>query len=98
KAIINTVTDPLVVVDEDALIQTANQGFYMMFNVSRDEARGVRLKDLGSADWTAHLRNLMKDSRSADGGAVEAEHEFPGIGRRIVLLSARRISRPGNLG
>jgi PAS domain S-box-containing protein len=100
KAIINTVTDPLVVLDEDLQIQTANQAFYTMFQVSRDQTQGVRLYDLGNGDWTAHLRTLVKDSRSANGQfeAIEVEHEFATIGRRTVLLNARRLARQGNLG
>jgi two-component system CheB/CheR fusion protein len=100
KAIINTVSDPLVVLDEDLHIQTANHAFYAVFQVSREESQGVRLDELGRADWTTRLRALVKDSLSANDqfDAIEVEHEFPAIGRRTVLLDARRLSRQGNLG
>jgi signal transduction histidine kinase/PAS domain-containing protein len=100
KAIINTVIDPLVVLDEDLQIQTANHAFYAKFQVSREETQGVRLYELGNTDWSIRLRTFLLDSHSANGqfDAIEAEHEFPTIGPRTVLLNARRLSREGNLG
>ena len=51
KAIINTVIDPLVVLDEDFRVQAANQAFYAMFQLVREQAHGVRLYDLGKGAW-----------------------------------------------
>ncbi len=98
KAILNTVIDPLVVLDEDLQIQTANQAFYTMLQVSREETRGGRLPELGSTDWVIALETLLKNSRSTDlpATAIEVEHEFPTIGHRKVLLNARPISGKGN--
>jgi PAS domain S-box-containing protein len=100
KSIINTVSHPLVVLDEDLQIQTANQAFYAMFQVSRGETQGIRLYELASANWTTRLQTLVKGSRSANGEfeGVEVEHEFPDVGRRTLLLNARRLSRQGKPG
>ena len=43
KAIINTVIDPLVVLDDDCRVQAANQAFYTKFQVSRDQAHGAQI-------------------------------------------------------
>jgi PAS domain S-box-containing protein len=100
KAIINTVIDPLLVLDDDLQIQTANHAFYEMFEVSREETQGVRLDELGNRDWTTRLRTFVKDSRSGNGqfDAIEVDHEFPTTGRRTVWLKARRLSRQGSAG
>lgn len=98
KAIINTVIDPLVVLDEDSQIQTANQAFYTMLKASREETQGVLIFDLGNTDWVPALQTLLKDTFSANRSLdpIEVEHEFPTIGRRKVLLNARPISGKGN--
>jgi two-component system, chemotaxis family, CheB/CheR fusion protein len=98
KAIINTVIDPLVVLDEDLQIQTANQSFYTMLKVSRQETQGVRILELGNTDWVPALQTILKNSGCANQplDPIEVEHEFPTIGRRKVLLNARPISGKGN--
>jgi PAS domain S-box-containing protein len=101
KAILNTVIEPLVVLDADLRVQTANRAFYAMFQVSREETQGVPLYDLGNQEWdTPRLWTLLKETISDNSGfqTLEVEHDFPAIGRRTVLLDARRLSREGNPG
>jgi two-component system, chemotaxis family, CheB/CheR fusion protein len=101
KAILNTVIGPLVVLDADLRVQTANRAFYAMFQVTREETQGVPLYDLGSHDWdTPRLWTLLKEtiSNNSEFQTLEVEHDFPAIGRRTVLLDARRLSREGNPG
>ncbi len=101
KAILNTVIGPLVVLDADLRVQTANRAFYAMFQVSRDDAQGVPLYDLGNHHWdTPRLWTLLKETISDDSEfqTLEVEHDFPALGRRTVLLDARRLYREGNPG
>ena len=101
KAILNTVIGPLVVLDADLRVQTANRAFYAMFQVSRDETQGVPLYDLGNHHWdTPRLWTLLKETISDDSEfqTLEVEHDFPALGRRTVLLDARRLYREGNPG
>jgi PAS domain S-box-containing protein len=98
KAILNTVVDPLVVLDSRLRIQTANRAFYSMFGASRDETQGVALRELGDADWkTSALWTLLEVSVTLDREfqPLELEREFPGVGRRSVVVDARRLSRQG---
>jgi len=98
KAIINTVIDPLVVLDDDGRVQAANQAFYTKFGVSRDEARGARLYEIGIRDWeVARLESFLKEYHGDTDSDAKFEHEFPGIGRRTVLLKASRLSPAGNI-
>jgi PAS domain S-box-containing protein len=99
KAILNTVTEPLVVLDADLRAQTANRAFHEMFQVTREKTQGVPLYDLGNHNWdTPWLWTLLKEfiSDNREFQAIEVEHDFPAIGRRTVLLDAGRLSREGN--
>ena len=99
KEILNTVIEPLVVLDGDLRVRTANRAFYAMFRLSRDETQGVPLHNLGNSDWkTSSLWESLKAALSENIAfqAVEVEREFPAVGRRTVLLDARRLSREGD--
>jgi PAS domain S-box-containing protein len=92
KAILNTVIDSLVVLDDDCRVQAANQAFYTKFQVSRDQAHGARLYDIGSQDWEVpRLQKFLKETDAESQSEAEFEHEFPVIGRRTVMLNARRL-------
>ena len=92
KAILNAVIDSLVVLDDECRVQAANQAFYTKFQVSRDQAQGARLYDFGSQDWEVpRLQKFLKESDAENQSAAEFEHEFPTIGRRTVMLNARRL-------
>jgi PAS domain S-box-containing protein len=95
KVILNTVIEPLVVLDKDFRVQTANRAFYAMFGLSRDETQSVPLCDLGSSDWRASSlwESLNALSEAVEFHSVEVECEFPAIGRRTLLIDARRLSR-----
>jgi PAS domain S-box-containing protein len=98
KGILNTVIDPLVVLDSSLRVQTANRAFYSMFGASRDQTQGVPLSDLGDADWKASgLWASLRAIVTGDGEfrPFEFEREFPAIGCRTVLLDARRVPRDG---
>src|SRR6202041_3437490 len=51
KAILNTVADPMVVIDAKLQIQTANRAFYALFGVSRDGTQGISIRKVGNKDW-----------------------------------------------
>ena len=99
KAILNTVREPLVVLDADLRVQTANRAFYAMFRVSREDAHGIPLSNLGNQDWqTSHLWASLKKtlSENSEFPIVELNRDFPAIGHRTVLLDARPLSRKGD--
>ncbi len=99
QSIVDTIRDPLVVLEEDMTIVTASKSFLTMFGTTQAEARGVRLSDLGEHQWDVPaLRHLMEkvlpDNKPIDG--FEIEDDFPGLGRRVFSLNARKIVQPGN--
>ncbi len=98
KAILNTVIDPLVVLGNGLQVQTANRAFYDWFGVSREQTQGVSLTDLGGHDWKASslwssLEATLSHNREFQ--TIEFEGTFPKVGRRTVLLDARRLARDG---
>jgi PAS domain S-box-containing protein len=89
--------DPLMVLDESLLVQTANRAFYDWFGVSREQTQGISLRDLGDDEWKASdLWSSLKATLLSDNPefhTVEIERDFPVVGRRTVLLDACRLVR-----
>jgi PAS domain S-box-containing protein len=99
KAIINTVSNPLVVLDVKLRVQSANRAFYATFGTSREAAQGVSLRDLGDDDWRASELWKSLTAILADGSdfeRLEIERDFPALRARTVLIDARRLSRAGD--
>ena len=98
KTILNAVIDPLVVLDERLQVQTANRAFYDWFGASREQLHGIPLRNLGDDDWKASgLWSSLKATLIGDREfqTIELERDFPVVGRRTVLLDARRLVRDG---
>jgi PAS domain S-box-containing protein len=96
KTILNAVTDPLVVLDERMQVQTANRAFYDWFGISREQSHGTPLATLGDDDWRASplWASLSATLAGSEGfQTIEVERDYPGAGRRIVLLDARALIR-----
>src|SRR5580692_9260760 len=98
KAILNTVVDPVVVIDAKLQVQTANRAFYTIFGVSRDETQGISIRKLGNNEWeTSDVWESVARALSGLSAfqAVEIDREFP-IGRRTLVVDARRLEGVGN--
>lgn len=82
QSIVDTVRDPLVILDEDMKVVTASRAFQRFFDVTGAEVLGRHVKDLGEGQWgSAALRALLErinaDDTSFDG--YEIEDDFPGL-------------------
>lgn len=96
ESLVETVREPLVVLDQDLRVQRATAAFYQTFLVSREETEGRLFYDLGNGQWNrTRLRELLGSAlfKSEPFHDFEVEHEFPHIGRRMMRLNARRIPR-----
>ncbi len=96
EGMIETVREPLIVLDSDLRVQRATPAFYETFLVSREETEGRLLYDLGNGQWNQpRLRELLGSAffRQQPFHDYEIEHDFPHIGRRTMRLNARRIPR-----
>ena len=96
ESIINTVREPLIVLDQDLRVVTASRSFYDSFRVTTQETIGNLIYDLGNRQWdipklkTLLEEILLKDNKFDD---YEVEHDFSNIGQKIMLLNARRITQ-----
>ena len=96
ESIINTVREPLIVLNQDLRVVTASRSFYEVFQVNPTETVGELIYDLGNKQWDIpQLRELLEtilpEKTTFDN--YEVEHDFAAIGRRIMLLNARQILR-----
>jgi two-component sensor histidine kinase len=94
QAIVDTVAEPLVVLNGDLRVVTASRSFYLTFKVDRQNTQGKLLYDLGEGQWDiAELRILLEKILPEHGvvEGYEVDREFPGIGRRTMCLSARKV-------
>jgi two-component sensor histidine kinase len=99
QAIVDTVVEPLIVLDSDLRVVTASRSFYLTFQVDRQNTQGQLLYDLGDGQWDiAELRMLLEKIAPEHGvmEGYEVDREFPGIGRRTMRLSARKVFYEGN--
>jgi PAS domain S-box-containing protein len=92
--IVETVREPLVVLDSDLRVMGASRSFYQTFNVTPEETEGRLIYELGDRQWDIPaLRTLLEEilpERTQFNG-FEVVHEFPRVGRRVILLNARQI-------
>jgi chemotaxis protein methyltransferase CheR len=98
EAIVDTVREPLVVLDRDLRVIAASRSFYRTFAADPQKTEGRLLYELGDGQWNIPaLRTVLEDvipkHRSVEG--YEVEHEFPTIGRRVMLLNARQVFDEG---
>jgi two-component system CheB/CheR fusion protein len=100
QGIIETVREPLLVLDGGLKVQSANHSFYQVFKTTPPETEGRRIYDLGDAQWDIpRLRELLEEIIPQDSVFENflIEHDFPGIGVRTMMLNARRLeARPGH--
>jgi transcriptional regulator with GAF, ATPase, and Fis domain len=97
--ILGSIREPLIVLDPDLKVVTANPTFYRTFNVKPDETEGVLIYDLGNRQWDIpRLRKLLEDilPQNTSFHDFEVEHTFETIGPKIMHLNARRIYGAGN--
>ena len=97
--IVATVREPLVVLDGELRVISANRSFYQVFAVEPEETQEQFVYDLGNRQWDIpRLRELLEEILSNKNTLEDFEmvHDFPTLGRRTMLLNARRI--PGRAG
>ncbi|MCX6150327.1 MAG: PAS domain-containing protein [Ignavibacteriales bacterium] len=94
--IINTVREPLLILDKELRVVKASRSFYDFFEVNSDETIGKLIYDLGNHQWDIPklrelLETILPEKTTFDN--YEVEHDFSTIGKRIMLLNARKIQR-----
>ncbi|GGH01117.1 sensor histidine kinase [Mucilaginibacter phyllosphaerae] len=94
--IINTIGDPLIILDENLRVKQATSGFYKKFKVNEAETEGRYIYDLGNQQWDIPALRTMLESILPQQKVVlnyEVTHVFPTIGRKIMNLNARQLEK-----
>lgn len=94
EGIVNTITEPLLVLDGALQVVSAIRSFFSHFRVTPDETVGRKIYDLGNGQWNIpSLRDLLENILPHDQVMenYRVEHDFPGLGPRRMVLNARRI-------
>jgi chemotaxis protein methyltransferase CheR len=92
--ILDSIREPLVILDADLIVVKANQSFYRTFNVSPEHTEGVLIYELGNRQWDIpKLRELLEDILPQNTllNDFEVEHHFETIGPKVMHLNARRL-------
>jgi two-component system CheB/CheR fusion protein len=94
ESIVDTVREPLIVLNKDLRVVSANCSFFRVFQVNPEETDGRLIYDLGNRQWDIpKLRELLEeiipDNTSFEG--YEVEHKFVNIGLKKMILNARKI-------
>jgi PAS domain S-box-containing protein len=96
ESVINTVREPLIALDQDLRVVKVSRSFLEFFKVNHEDTMGQLVYDLGNKQWDIpKLRELLETilPQKATFDNFEVEHDFTGIGRRVMLLNARQIKR-----
>jgi chemotaxis methyl-accepting protein methylase/chemotaxis response regulator CheB/signal transduction histidine kinase len=94
EAIIATIHEPMLVLNKNFHIKSANKAFYEKFMVTKEDTEGRFLFELGNRQWNIpRLRELLNDILSENSHFMnfEVTHTFPGIGEKMMLLNAHKI-------
>jgi PAS domain S-box-containing protein len=98
ESLVETIREPLLVLTADLKVVSANQSFYQTFKVTPEETEGRFIYSVGNHQWDIPaLRKLLEEivPQNSHFNGFEVDHEFPAIGRKTMLLNARRIYRQG---
>jgi hypothetical protein len=92
RHVVDIAREPFVILDNDLRVVSANDSFYRKFLVTDEETEGKLVFDLGNGQWNSpQLRKLLENilPKSTFFKDFEVEHEFPLIGKKIMMINAR---------
>jgi hypothetical protein len=94
KTVVDVVHEPILILSKDLRVMAANEPFYRMFQVDMKDTEGKLVYELGNDQWDIpSLRKLLEDilPKNTFFRGFEVAHEFPFIGRKVMILNARQI-------
>ena len=94
RTVVDVMREPILILDKDFKVMAANEPFYQTFQVTAKETENKVVYDLGNGQWDIPaLRKLLETilPKHTFFKGFEVDHEFPGIGRKVIMLNARQI-------
>jgi chemotaxis protein methyltransferase CheR len=98
QGIVDTVREPVLVLDEKLRVIVASRSFYSAFKVSPEDTQGRLLYALGDGQWDIPKLRVLLENIIPEHGVMEGyevEHEFPDLGQRTMCLNARQVFYKG---
>jgi len=94
QAIVDTIREPLLVLDKDLRVVAASRSFYLTFRMKREESEGRPIYALGNGQWDLPelrllLERILPQHTVMEG--YEVDQEFSPLGRRTMVLNARTV-------
>lgn len=99
KTVVDIVREPILILDKDLRVMAANEPFYQTFQVEAEDTEKKIVYELGNGQWNIPaLRQLLEDilPKNTFFKGFEVTHEFPLIGRKVMILNARQIHSKKN--
>lgn len=96
KTVVDIVREPVLILNKELRVMAANESFYRTFQVEAKDTEDKIVYDLGNGQWNIPaLRKLLEDilPKNTFFKGFEVAHEFPVIGRKVMILNARQIHR-----
>ena len=100
-AIVDTVREPIVVLDQELRVIVASRSFYRKFKVSPEGTEGKLLYELGDGEWDIPKLRMLLGKIIPEHGTMEdyeVDHDFPALGHRTMCLNARQVFYEGGAG
>jgi PAS domain-containing protein len=100
KTVVDVVREPVLILDKDFRVMATNEPFYRLFQVEPKDTEGKIIYELGDGQWNIlALRELLENilPKNTFFKGFEVDHEFPFIGRKIMILNAREINFKENI-
>ena len=94
QGIVDTVREPVLVLDQDLRVIAASRFFYSSFKVKPEDTQGKLFYALGDGQWDIPKLRVLMEKIIPEHGVMEdyeVEHEFPGLGHRTMCLNARQV-------
>lgn len=94
KTVVDVLREPVLILDKDLRVMKANAPFYQFFQVEQEDTERKIVYELGNGQWDIpSLRNILEDilPKNTFFKGFEVAHEFPSIGRKVMMLNARQI-------
>ena len=94
RTVVDVVREPILILNKELRVMAANESFYRTFQVEPKDTEGKVVYQLGNGQWNiASLKKLLEDilPQNTFFKGFEVAHEFPHIGRKVMILNARQI-------
>jgi hypothetical protein len=98
RTVVDTATDPFLILDKDLRVLAANKSFYKLFQVEAKNTEYKFVNEIGKGEWNIPALNALLEGilpKNTFFNGFEVNREFPAIGKKIMLLNGRRIYKEG---